>query len=77
VSVQVFGVAAITFVAGAGAVFIGRSEIGGEGASLMTFLKWLGVPVLVAALGSWRASRAIAHRIARTMTADNEEGLRV
>jgi hypothetical protein len=77
VSVQVFGVVAITFAAVAGAVFIGRSEIGSEGASLVTFLKWLGVPVVIAALGAWRATRAIARRIARTLTADNEEGLRV
>lgn len=77
VSVEVFGVAAIVFLATVVAVFLGRSELVGGGAAAGAFLKWLAAPFAIAVLAAWRASRAIVRRIGRTSTTDNEEGLGV
>jgi predicted component of type VI protein secretion system len=77
VSVQVFGVAAMAFLAAIVGVFLGRSELFAEGASAGAFLKWLAAPIAIAVLSAWRASRLITRRIGRTLTTDNEEGLRV
>jgi hypothetical protein len=74
VSFQVGAVAVVALLAAVLAMVLGHPELFGEAAGTTTVLKWMGLPVAIALLTAYRASKLINRRIARILAADNEKG---